>query len=467
MRVLLVSPPSAFFSGSVSPSLGLATLAASLGANGIDCRCVDGNFLPGFEAHGLMNEGAAFEERMLRECLDAVVAEAPDVVGISSWGVALPFSIVLSRSLKKLLPEATIVAGGISDEELAEEFMRLAPQVDATVVGEGEETLPELVSRIAAGHSFEGVAGLVRRANGALVREAPPVPLPPERWASPEYDGFVTPLSPTRMIEGSRSCPYKCVFCSINGMPFRRKKPEVFAREILETQASVEPDVIFLADNYIPLSGDWTEALCEALGKSPRAVRWTCCARADRISPRTTQRMVDAGLERIFLGVESVSWDTLTYIYKSKSVARYLAELPANIDCLTDQGIGLRISPLLGFPTEGAGDMQRTIDFVLAMRERGLDAYTGPLVAYPGSRLWAQVKSGELRLRKIDSARIRRNCSGMFADAYEDHPALVPNNFMPEHKFLPPDELEEILLDGLDAVRHYREEVYRNRHQSN
>jgi len=158
----------------------------------------------------------------------------------------------------------------------------------------------------------------------------------------------------------------------------------------------------------------------------------------------------------MFLGVESVSFDTLKYVNKAPSVSNYLSNLMDNIQIFRDNGIRLKISTIIGFPYEGIGDIQRTVDFVLSLREEGIDANTGPIVVYPGSLMWNMYEKKQIKLRKILNPRIRRNYAGLFASLFEDINYFVPNNFLPEHKFLSQEELESVIEEGLRLIRRHR-----------
>lgn len=453
MKVVLISAPNMHHEGDPSPSLTLAVLSSCLKHRDIECTCIDGNFLNSFRNLKTVAPMEIVEKKTLDECIELLERCAPDVVGISAWGAGvLPFAILLSPLIKRAFPGVPIILGGIRYELLADKLLRYCDFIDAVVVGEGELTLVEILARIAGKRDFLGINGVVHRYNGDIRVEAPVTPLPPELWKKPDYSSFILPMDEKFMLEGSRSCSHQCLFCCINREPLRRKGPEKFAREVLELSNEKGIDVIYLADNLVPLNGAWINRFCDFLINNGAPVRWTCCARVDNVDTATVEKMIFAGCIHLFLGIESVSYDTLTFIHKTSSVYKYLSNLMENIRMMVDSGLRLRVSTIIGFPFEGIGDMQRTVDFVLMLLDMGVSARAGPIVIYPGSELWDMYIKEEIRLQKIMNQNMLRSVTQMFASAFGDIPYLVPTNFLPKHRFLPQEELEALILESVDQI---------------
>jgi len=90
-------------------------------------------------------------------------------------------------------------------------------QIDALVVGEGENTMLELVRRIEGGGRLEGI-------NGLLYQEGEHIPANPPREPIRDLDTIPFParhLLPMHLygeyagtVFTSRGCPFHCIFCS-------------------------------------------------------------------------------------------------------------------------------------------------------------------------------------------------------------------------------------------------------------
>jgi radical SAM superfamily enzyme YgiQ (UPF0313 family) len=448
MHVVLVSPVTAYEPAKSGPYLGLAVLASYLRASGISCTCIDCNFLPTAYSLGLKNFDEHDEGKLLNECLSYIVSANPDVVGISAWGSSLPFAIVLSRALRKYLGDVPVIVGGLFYKPLADLLMQYSESIDAVVLGEGEAAFLDVLKRIRAKRGLEGLKGIVYRDNGGIRCEADMNILDSRAWGTPEFNFFVKPSESTysfHYLEGSRGCTYNCIFCCIRGQGLRRKP----ARKLVEEMAALHEDEgvtrISMVDNFIPLQGSWIDGFCEGLMERQLAMEWSCCARADNISGATLQKMAKAGCSRLHFGIESVSQDTLGYINKAPDIRDYLSGLMRNVKAILDNGIGLQISVIIGFPYEGVGDMERTTEFAFHLQEMGVIAKISPVVVYPGSRMWDSYMEGKIELGKIKRPSLRTHLAGLFASEFREDPWITPNYFIPKHKFIEQEQFEEIL----------------------
>jgi radical SAM superfamily enzyme YgiQ (UPF0313 family) len=130
-----------------------------------------------------------------------------------------------------VLPDAVLVAGGEHVTALPAETLAAMPEVDAAVLGEGEETLAELLGCLAGGGDPASVAGVVAR-GGSGPRFGPPrkriraiddIPapawdlLPLESYLGNEK-GFGVNRGRSMPVLATRGCPYRCTFCSSPAM---------------------------------------------------------------------------------------------------------------------------------------------------------------------------------------------------------------------------------------------------------
>jgi hypothetical protein len=152
--------------------------------------------------------------------VDEILAYEPDVVACSSYVWSTPTFYTLASTLRARAPQVKIVFGGPSARP---ELFALPPYahatacIDALVVGEGEETFPDLLRAWQSGRSLAGVAGLAIPVGNRFVRN-------PKRTVIPNLDDIVSPyelgLVPpgvTAQLEPFRGCPMSCVFCQWGG----------------------------------------------------------------------------------------------------------------------------------------------------------------------------------------------------------------------------------------------------------
>jgi len=205
VRVLFTSAPEP---GSVVESaeawlpLALVHLAGAVRAAGHECEIVDALSL------GL---GIDDVERIVRET-------RPDAVCISASTPGIPASLELARRIRAT--GRTTVLGGIHASFMYPEFLP-GGAVDFAVVGEGEETLPELLRCLNVGADPVRVAGIAFALGGRVVRTAPrprmtaldPIPKAWDLLPSSRYRWAGRPWAQMGATATSRGCPRRCGSC--------------------------------------------------------------------------------------------------------------------------------------------------------------------------------------------------------------------------------------------------------------
>ena len=105
--------------------------------------------------------------------IDAVLSKTlefePNVIGLSLNCGQLGGGYQLIRAMKESLPNVPIVVGGPHPSAMKADIFVECPQVDVVVVGEGEQTMLELVEAMAAGAKLESVKGIVYKEDGSAV----------------------------------------------------------------------------------------------------------------------------------------------------------------------------------------------------------------------------------------------------------------------------------------------------------
>lgn len=128
----------------------------------------------------------------------------------------------------------TIIGGGLVTHS-PEEAMRLIPNADYGVIGEGELTDSELVLALEEQQNIEQVKGIIYRKGTNLCRTLPREPIENlDTLPWPDYEGFdyfeivqrhLGDNNMTAPLTTSRSCPFQCTFCSTSGGGGIKKVP--------------------------------------------------------------------------------------------------------------------------------------------------------------------------------------------------------------------------------------------------
>jgi len=223
----VVVPKWGVASGLLCPPIGIAYIAATLRQHGFAVAIVD----PVGEAHAETHPvpgRAALAYGWSQERIVAAIPTDTSYVGLACmFSQEWPVSKSLARMIRQRLPGAVIVAGGEHMTATAEESLQDCPEIDYAVMGEGEETMTELLETLEQRGDVSEIAGLCYLRDRSVVKTPPrarmrqldqiPRPawdlLPIETYLAHNLR-FGVGQGRTMPILATRGCPYECTFCS-------------------------------------------------------------------------------------------------------------------------------------------------------------------------------------------------------------------------------------------------------------
>jgi len=282
-------------------SLGIATLAAYLREHDVpDVHVID-------SASPLLTY-QQFEDQIRRL--------GPDVVGITATTIDWPECVALARIVKAVDPDILVVVGGFQMNCYPRECLEF-PCIDVGVVGDGEETLLELVEARAAGRSLAGIAGTWQKDERGVPVAAPPraavadldsLPRPARELFPEHLYRAITIRRPFATMTTVRGCPYSCKYCGQVGeqTPFRMRSAEAVADEMIWLKSRGYREIIFF-DETFTVHRARTRDLCERLIAAGTPIPWTCRTRVDLVDKELLTLMRRAGCSRLQMGIESGS----------------------------------------------------------------------------------------------------------------------------------------------------------------
>ncbi|WP_400164275.1 B12-binding domain-containing radical SAM protein [Brevibacillus sp. TJ4] len=144
----------------------------------------------------------------------------PDVVAFSCyiWNIRETLDVI--RNLKKVCPDVPVVLGGPEVTYDADFWMKQHPQIDAIIIGEGEQTFLELLQAYEEA-SRTGQPPRLKEVNGLAYRDGDMVRFSMPRAQIEDLDSIPSPYEDhldelnNRVVyyEASRGCPFKCQYC--------------------------------------------------------------------------------------------------------------------------------------------------------------------------------------------------------------------------------------------------------------
>lgn len=362
------------------PPLGLGYIAACLKQKGISVEVVDCTFI---------NQ---------KEALKKIIDSKPKIIGIQSMYSMRDKSLELGQLLKDHCE--LLVAGGALPTTEPETFLE---NFDVAVIGEGEQTMVELVNQFMNGGDLSQVRGIAfrERTTGKLKRtplrdlieDLDSLPHPSrglfdndtyKKYYSKKFGYKAT------AIMTSRGCPFTCDFCSrpVFGNEFRARTASDVADEIEEV-LSLGYNRIWFADDCFTLNRQQLMEVCDEIIKRRLKIEWECLSRVDTLDSETATKMRQAGCVRMFFGIESGNDSILAIMKKHITTKQALA---ATQLCKM-KGIKSGAFFILGYPGENDKTILETVKFASSLTLDYL-SFTLPY-PIPGTPLFERL-NGEL-----------------------------------------------------------------------
>lgn len=168
--------------------------------------------LDGLEVHLIESRTPDIDEFLAR-----IEETDPDVIGVSAYVWSFPMLLDVAREVKRRCPDTTIVFGGPSARPsmfARHPFIERRFDVDALVLGEGEEIFVEIVKlHDRSFDSLRQLPGLALPTPDGWHRTNPPSPLENlDSLASPYVLGLHS-KNVSAHLESFRGCPLSCSFC--------------------------------------------------------------------------------------------------------------------------------------------------------------------------------------------------------------------------------------------------------------
>jgi len=252
--------------------------------------------------------------------------EQPDVIGFRLLEVNMPYAIDLVARLRREGYSGHITAGGPAATMMESEILNLVPGLDSFIMGEAEETLPELLAALnssgsskPSGEPFTKILGLCYR-EGDVIRVNGPRPLIEDLDALPFPARDTLPhilrWGRLPMVISSRGCDGHCIFCCPVAMHAKSPGPKWRPRsagnvvdELEDLQRRYNVDHLdFLDDNFfghgeVGVRRAWD--FIEELRRRDLRIKFSIECRVDNVEEDLFKALRDAGCVEVRLGVES------------------------------------------------------------------------------------------------------------------------------------------------------------------
>ncbi|OGN90897.1 MAG: hypothetical protein A2Z70_04175 [Chloroflexi bacterium RBG_13_48_17] len=404
-KVLLFIPPAFTFKDSPDvnplPPLGLGYLGAVLENAGIEVKIVD-CLLEGWNnrvdvADNIIRAGLPFDriEEIIRNYV-------PDIVGVNNLFTKQRENAHQIYAVAKKVDKGIITVAGGAHPTVMPELVLADENVDYVVLGEGDDTIIDLVGVIEGKKDLAALDGVGYKENGQIkiipktkfIQDLDRLPFPARHLLNMEgYFGLKHSHGTRKKkrfspIITSRGCPAKCTFCSaykVWGRKFRQRSPENVIAEMKEMKEKYDIEEIMFEDDNTTLNVQRAEKLFDLMIAEKLNFVWDTPngVAAYAINENLIDKMKQSGCYQLNLALESGNQEVLDNIIKkplklekAKQLIKYARKIGLEVD----------IFLIIGMP--GETKEQIWDSFHLAEELEIYHPFISIATPYPGSEIY-------------------------------------------------------------------------------
>ncbi len=381
-----------------------------------------------------------------QEVEEKIRAKSYDVVCMGCIVTGYRIIKSLAALVKSHHPHAVVVVGNSVASSVCETLL-FRTDADIAVMGEGDETIVDLLTALRDAKPLEEVGGICFVRGGDLVK-TPPRPLVKDISRLPfidfslfdveEYiktsryavhDPLPFPREEARAlpINTARGCIANCGFCYhvFRGMPYRYRSPESIVGEIKAMIAQYDLNYINFWDELTFFSKKQVKGFVDKIRAENVHFYWVADCRANLFQSEDDipliREMKEAGCLGLGYSLESADPAILKAMNKKTTVEQFSRQT----SLLRKAGMATLTSLVLGYPQETPETIRKTFDCCV---ENRIYPSAGYLLPQPGSPMYdyvlanGYVKDEEEYLMKMgDRQDLIINLTGMEDEEFKAH----------------------------------------------
>ena len=389
-----------YFEG--APPLGLAYVAGALRAAGIRPFVLDAlgeavdrySVFPSAKGD-LLVQGYAVEEIVER------IPRGLDVLGIGNLFLhELRFLQRLLPLLKAEFPEMVLILGGETATGMADDILRMCPEVTGCVLGEGEEAFVRVLEVLEGGEELHTAPSFACRVNGVprkaprakRIRDLDEIPwpawdlFPVERYLEAGIRSGVNRGRSLPLLT-SRGCPFTCAFCSAPemwGTTYVDRSPKRLLDEIEFLIARYGVSNFDFRDLTAALRKAWIRDFHAEATARGAVFTWQIPqgTRSESLDRETLALLYESGCRNFGYALESVSPRVITAMRKRVVPDRLMSSIREALRL----PLRLEVFFIIGYPTETRWDHLAYLRAILRLAWMGVHSLSVmQFNPYPGS----------------------------------------------------------------------------------
>lgn len=310
----------------------------------------------------------------------------PDAVGISCLFSTLERqTLKIAQLVKSISPETVVIVGG---PHIAGYYRRVIqnPAVDYCVIGEGEETIIQLLTALNAGRVPADADGLCYRSQGQVrvqprtryIENLDQVPFPARHLVDQETYFRIGKTQGLRLdgearqrvvqLTTSRGCPFQCKYCAKDvswGTSFRTRSAADVLNEMEHCIEKYGATRFAFQDDNLTADMDRAAEIFDGMVERRLGVTWEAHngLGVNFLSPALLEKMRASGCVSFTIAVESANATTLLRVRKPI----YISLAPPIVKKAKELGMEVRGFFMIGFPGETLPEVQKTIAYARSL----------------------------------------------------------------------------------------------------
>jgi len=369
-----------------------------------------------------------------------------DIICIGCMVTGYKIVKTLSLLIKEFYPETIIIVGNSVATSIVNTLLTYT-KVDIAVMGEGDETIVDLLETIHQGKPLDNVRGICFVKEGRIV-STPARPLIRDISKLPCIDFSIfdvdlyiqnsrisvsDPLPIPREevralpVNTARGCVANCDFCYhvFKGVPYRYRTPDSIVGEIKSLIGKYSLNYINFWDELTLFSKKQTLELVQKILDDDLHFYWTGNCRANLFNSEDDipiiEKMKEAGCVGVLYSLESAEPEILKAMNKRMTVEQFSKQT----QLFHKAGLTVWTSLVLGYPQETPETIRKTFECCI---QNKIYPSTGYLLPQPGSAMYDYaVKNGfiideeEFLTMMGDRQDLRINMTSMSDTEFEEH----------------------------------------------
>ncbi len=301
-------------------NLGLEIIDACLSAKNISSKLI-------------YKEVDSFKNISILDIEEYMEEYKPKIVAIPVFYPNVRYINNMLGELKEKYPGIVTISGGALVSQSPMRVMETYSNIDIGAIGEGEETMPELISYVLNNKDISTVAGIIWRRDGEVVMNETRPPVQLDNYPLPNREILSKKKFKYVRISASRGCFGVCKFC-VESRTFKAQQKQAsrwrgrnivsVVDEIEEIKNKYGVDTFNIIDNSFedPTPGEGKEKLrlfAEEILRRNMDIFYTVFFRCETFNEDDYELLLllkKSGLMYAFLGVESGCNSTLRLFSK-------------------------------------------------------------------------------------------------------------------------------------------------------